>query len=164
MQLNNDANPVNFKDLSDNRRGLKALGVQHGDMVSGICTEPCPVVARLLIRMDTQVYMYYTVERQVEAVARPETKAFGAKMTVADISARQFRLERQEKAHTASVSFDRWAAQRFQEYVASALAFNIKRGGIMYGTVDSETNEVRVEAIYEPHQEGTPHRLVSGHA
>lgn len=33
-----------------------------------------------------------------------------------------------------SVSFDRNAANVFQSYVQSALAFSIKRGGILYGT------------------------------
>ncbi len=33
-----------------------------------------------------------------------------------------------------SCSFDRNAANVFQSYVQSALAFSIKRGGILYGT------------------------------
>ena len=39
----------------------------------------------------------------------------------------------------------------FQSYVQSALAFSIKRGGILYGTKDEEGN-VTVHAIYEPPQ------------
>ena len=38
----------------------------------------------------------------------------------------------------ASVSFERHAANVFQSYVQSALAFSIKRGGILYGQVDDE--------------------------
>ena len=41
----------------------------------------------------------------------------------------------------------------FQTYVQSALAFSIKRGGILYGSKDEEGN-VTVHAIYEPPQVG----------
>lgn len=58
---------------------------------------------------------------------------------------------RQEEPHCASVSFDRHAANIFQTYVASALAFSIKRGGILYGNKDEEGNTM-VHAIYEPPQ------------
>lgn len=58
---------------------------------------------------------------------------------------------RQEEPHCASVSFDRHAANVFQTYVSSALAFSIKRGGILYGNKDEEGN-VMVHAIYEPPQ------------
>lgn len=46
----------------------------------------------------------------------------------------QTRIERQDTPHAASASFDFGAANAFQSYVASALAFSIKRGGILYGT------------------------------
>ncbi len=46
----------------------------------------------------------------------------------------QTRIERQDAPHAASASFDFGAANAFQSYVASALAFSIKRGGILYGT------------------------------
>lgn len=58
---------------------------------------------------------------------------------------------RQEEPHCASVSFDRHAANIFQTYVSSALAFSIKRGGILYGNKDEEGNTM-VHAIYEPPQ------------
>ena len=58
---------------------------------------------------------------------------------------------RQEEPHCASVSFDRHAANMFQSYVQSALAFSIKRGGVLYGNKDEEGN-VTVHAIYEPPQ------------
>ena len=58
---------------------------------------------------------------------------------------------RQEEPHCASVSFDRHAANIFQTYVSSALAFSIKRGGILYGKKDEEGN-TSVHAIYEPPQ------------
>ena len=58
---------------------------------------------------------------------------------------------RQEEPHCASVSFDRHAANAFQTYVSSALAFSIKRGGILYGNKDEEGNTT-VHAIFEPSQ------------
>ena len=54
-------------------------------------------------------------------------------MSVDEMIARQMRIERQEAAHCASVSFERHAANAFQSYVRDALAFSIKRGGILYG-------------------------------
>ena len=64
---------------------------------------------------------------------------------------------RQETPHCASVSFERHAANAFQGYVRDALAFSIKRGGLLYGSV-SEDKKVTVEAIYEPPQVGAcPH-------
>lgn len=61
---------------------------------------------------------------------------------------------RQEAPHCTSLSFNRHAANAFQQYVMAAHAFSIKRGGILYGTVQ-EGGEVLVEAIYEPPQ--VPH-------
>jgi nuclear protein localization family protein 4 len=53
---------------------------------------------------------------------------------VADIVAKQRRVERQDKPAVEGVSFDRSAANMFQQYCQSALAFSIKRGGLLYGT------------------------------
>ena len=58
---------------------------------------------------------------------------------------------RQETPHCASVSFERHAANAFQRYVAGAINFSIKRGGLLYGSV-GEGGHVRVDAIYEPPQ------------
>jgi len=80
-------------------------------------------------------------------------------MTVEEMVARQIRIERQEQPKVASVSFDRHAADVFQAYVRTALAFSIKRGGILYGIVD-EADNVKVEFIYEPPQEGSADQLV----
>ncbi|KAI8466686.1 MAG: NPL4 family-domain-containing protein [Monoraphidium minutum] len=118
---------------------LASLGVAHGDMV----------------------YMLYHFERQVEpAVAKTlfDRRQFGAHVSVHDIAAKQRRIERQDKPKVESCSFDRNAANVFQSYVQSALAFSIKRGGILYGTVDEGKN-VRVEFVYEPPQEGGPEAL-----
>ena len=58
---------------------------------------------------------------------------------------------RQETPHCTSVSFERHAANAFQSYVSGALAFSIKRGGVLYGNIDEEGRAV-VEVIYEPEQ------------
>ncbi|KAL3153175.1 hypothetical protein ABBQ38_011927 [Trebouxia sp. C0009 RCD-2024] len=131
--------PEQFKDLSNNKVRLKQAGVQHGDMI----------------------YMHYPFARKVESVIKKsvfEGRGFGAKMTVEQLIAKQTRIERQEEPHCASVSFDRHAANVFQTYVSSALAFSIKRGGILYGNKDEEGN-VMVHAIYEPPQEGNAETL-----
>ena len=57
----------------------------------------------------------------------------GPSMSVNEMIARQTRIERQESPHCASVSFERHAANAFQSYVRDALAFSIKRGGVLYG-------------------------------
>ena len=83
----------------------------------------------------------------------------GTHMTVDELVAKQTRIERQETPHAASVSFERHAADAFQSYVRDALAFSIKRGGLLYGTVD-DGGKVSVEAIYELQQVGFIHALV----
>eukprot|EP00803_Ostreobium_quekettii_P001724 evm.model.scf_441EXC.17 EVM.evm.TU.scf_441EXC.17 scf_441EXC:83479-85016(-) len=80
-------------------------------------------------------------------------------MTVEEMMSRQMRIERQEHPKVASVSFDRHAANVFQAYVRTALAFSIKRGAILYGTVDEENN-VRVQFVFEPPQEGSTEQLL----
>eukprot|EP00775_Hariotina_reticulata_P004570 gene4570-4825_t len=60
---------------------------------------------------------------------------------VADIVAKQRRVERQDKPAVEGLSFDRAAANIFQQYCQSALAFSIKRGGILYGT-DKDADSV----------------------
>ena len=62
---------------------------------------------------------------------------------------------RQETPHCSSVSFDRHAANSFQSYVSGALAFSIKRGGLLYGSIDEE-GKALVEVIYEPEQVTLP--------
>lgn len=47
-------------------------------------------------------------------------------MSIGAMVAQQTRIERQEAPHAASVSFDRHAANAFQQYVHAALAFSIK--------------------------------------
>jgi nuclear protein localization protein 4 homolog len=139
------SDPSDYADLSDDARRLRGdYGCEHGEMLY------------LLHHLEGRKVEPAYKRNELDAAGRP----FGARMTVADISARQFKLERQDKAAAASVSLDRWAANKFQEYVSSALAFSIKRGGLMYGTVDEEGKAVSVDVIYEPPQRGTPHSLV----
>lgn len=47
-------------------------------------------------------------------------------MSISAMVAQQTRIERQEAPHAASVSFDRHAANAFQQYVHAALAFSMK--------------------------------------
>mmetsp|Transcript_11103 Transcript_11103/g.19353 ORF Transcript_11103/g.19353 Transcript_11103/m.19353 type:complete len:416 (+) Transcript_11103:279-1526(+) len=125
--------PQEFTDLTMEHAGVRALGCVHGDML----------------------YMLYSGERQVEPVVKKgvlDSRPFGAKTTVSEIAAKQMRVERQDKAVVASISFDRQTANQFQQYVQGAFKFSIKRGGLLYGTV--EDNEVKVEFIYEPPQQG----------
>ena len=68
----------------------------------------------------------------------------GPSMNVNEMIARQTRIERQEAANCASVSFERHAANAFQSYVRDALAFSIKRGGILYGCASCFSNTFAV--------------------
>lgn len=141
MLLSKDPQLLTAKDapngisiLPDGAALLSSVGVSHGDIV----------------------FMLYHFERHVEPALQKtlfDKRQFGAHVSIHDITAKQRRIERQDKAHVESVSFDRNAANVFQSYVQSALAFSIKRGGILYGTVDEASN-LRVEFVYEPPQEG----------
>lgn len=75
-------------------------------------------------------------------------------MTVADMIARQTRIEHQDKPKAASVSFDGQAANVFQAYIGAALGFSLQRCGLLYGECDERTGAVLVHFIYEPPQQG----------
>ena len=126
-----------FQDLKDTSAPLSSLGLSNGSVL----------------------FLFYEGERPVAGPTVTPSGFYGKKMTIEDLIARQMRIERQENPHCSSVSFDREAASTFQHYVNETLAFAIKRGGIMYGTVD-EKNDVSVEFIYEPPQQGTEDNLV----
>lgn len=132
-------NPESFKDMIDEEAPLESLGIQHGDMI----------------------YLLYDFERQVEGpkLSEFEKRSFGAHMTIESMVAKQTRIERQENALCTSASFEMHAANMFQSYIQSALAFSIKRGGILYGEIDEDSN-VLVHAILEPPQEGNADRLM----
>ncbi|KAF5830350.1 NPL4 family-domain-containing protein [Dunaliella salina] len=131
--------PQDIADLDNGSKCLKAVGVNHGDML----------------------YMLYSGERQVQPAFKRswlDVRPLGHATTAAEIAAKQPRISRQEEAMVASLSFDRDAANHFQSYVQSALAFSIKRGGFIYGTVDDSMN-VKAEIVYEPPQDGTSMHL-----
>ncbi|MBA0854216.1 hypothetical protein Goshw_027677, partial [Gossypium schwendimanii] len=132
------ADLLRFTDMSDPSRPLSSLNLSHGSVV----------------------FLYYQGERTVRGGA-PVCPAgsFGRKMTMDDLIAKQTRITRQESPHCDSVSFDRDSANAFQRYVNETLAFAVKRGGFMYGTV-SEEGRVEVDFIYEPPQQGMEDDLI----
>lgn len=103
-----------------------------------------------------QVFCFYEGTRDVNPGYKKSlisTRPFGVHLDVAGIMAKQVRIERQDSAHVAAVSFDRYAVHAFQQYVQSAHAFSIKRCGILYGRL-GEDKVVYVDAVYEPDQTG----------
>uniref|UniRef100_A0A0D6R0B3 MPN domain-containing protein n=1 Tax=Araucaria cunninghamii TaxID=56994 RepID=A0A0D6R0B3_ARACU len=130
----NDAHK--FCDMADPNSPLSLLGIGHGHII----------------------FLAYDGNRTIAGPQISPAGSFGKKMTMDDLIARQMRIERQEKPHCQGVSFDRDAANAFQQYVNETLAFAVKRGGLMYGTV-SEEGEVSVNFIYEPPQQGTEDKL-----
>ncbi|ERN16838.1 hypothetical protein AMTRI_Chr02g221630 [Amborella trichopoda] len=128
---------LQFSDMADPQTLISSLGIGHGSMI----------------------FLSYEGERTVAGPSVKPAGLFGKKMTVEDLIARQMRISRQENPNCASVSFDRDAANAFQHYVNESLAFAVKRGGFMYGTVTSD-GEVSVNFIYEPPQQGTEDNLL----
>ncbi|PWA34185.1 nuclear pore localization protein NPL4 [Artemisia annua] len=126
--------PQQFTDMSNPDTLISSLGISHGSML----------------------FLSYEGER---TVAGPAVRLSGRKMTMDDLIAKQMRIVRQESANCEMVSFDRDAANGFQAYVNNTLAFAVKRGGFMYGTVD-EVGKVNVDFIYEPPQQGTENSLI----
>lgn len=126
-----------FTDMSDPQTPISALGVTHGSIV----------------------YLAHDTQRTVSGPTFSPAGSFGRKMTMDDLIAKQMRVSRQETPHCASVSFDRDAANAFQHYVNETLAFAVKRGGFMYGTV-ADDGAVEVDFIYEPPQQGTEENLI----
>lgn len=103
-----------------------------------------------------QVFCFYEGSRDVNPGYNKSlisTRPFGVHLDVAGIMAKQVRMERQDTAHIAAVSFDKYAVHAFQQYVQSAHAFSIKRCGLLYGHV-GEDKVVYVDAVYEPEQSG----------
>jgi len=132
--------PDQFEDLQDATLTLASLGIKNGSMV----------------------YLWYDMERDVEPAYKKsefEKRPFGSHMNVDQLMAKQTRIERQEEAKISSVSFDRNAANAFQAYSMNVLGFSIKRAGLLYGTVDEE-GCVRVDAVYEPPQQGSVDSVV----
>lgn len=106
------------------------------------------------------IFLAYEGERTVQGPAAfSPAGSFGKKMTMDDLIAKQMRVSRQENPHCELVSFDRNCANAFQHYVNENLAFAVKRGGFMYGTV-TEEGKVEVNFIYEPPQQGLEDNLL----
>ncbi|KAJ0052147.1 hypothetical protein Pint_01084 [Pistacia integerrima] len=125
-----------FTDMSNSNTPLSSLNISHGSII----------------------FLSYEGERSIKGPAIQPAGSFGRKMTMDDLIAKQMRVTRQENPHCDSVSFDRDCADAFQHYVNESLAFAVKRGGFMYGTV-SEDKKVEVNFIYEPPQQGTEEML-----
>ncbi|KAL9429236.1 hypothetical protein AB3S75_031113 [Citrus x aurantiifolia] len=123
---------LQFTDMANPDRPLSSLSISHGSIV----------------------FLSYDGERNVRGPSFNPAGSFGRKMTMDDLIAKQMRVTRQENPHCESVSFDRDCADAFQQYVNETLAFAVKRGGFMYGTV-LEDKRVEVNFIYEPPQQGT---------
>ncbi|GAB4829712.1 hypothetical protein Ancab_019364 [Ancistrocladus abbreviatus] len=122
---------------------------------------PQTLISSLSIGHGSMIYLAYEGTREVSG-PKPNVSpagSFGKKMTMDDLIAKQMRVTRQENAHCELVSFDRDAANAFQHYVNDSLAFAVKRGGFMYGSV-SDAGKVEVDFIYEPPQVGTEERLM----
>uniref|UniRef100_A0A1J3CXM3 NPL4-like protein 2 n=2 Tax=Noccaea caerulescens TaxID=107243 RepID=A0A1J3CXM3_NOCCA len=151
--------PIHNQTLSTNRNLL--LAKTPADFIGfSDMTDPNLRISSLNLGHGSMVYLAYEGERTIRGgPAVTPAGSFGRKMTVEDLIARQMRVGRQEKSHCDSVSFDRDCANAFQHYVNESLAFAVKRGGFMYGTV-TEEGQVEVDFIYEPPQQGTEANLI----
>ncbi|KAF5744172.1 hypothetical protein HS088_TW08G00768 [Tripterygium wilfordii] len=128
---------LRFTDMSNPNTKLSSLNLSHGSIV----------------------FLAYEGERTIAGPTVQPAGSFGRKMTMDDLIAKQMRVTRQETSHCESVSFDRDCANAFQHYVNETLAFAVKRGGFMYGTV-ADDGKVEVNFIYEPPQQGTEENLM----
>ncbi|KAL0299375.1 UNVERIFIED_CONTAM: NPL4-like protein 1 [Sesamum radiatum] len=150
--------PVHAQILSTNQNLLLAKTpndlTQFTDM-----SDPNTLISSLNIAHGSIIFLAYEGERTVAGPTFHPAGSFGKKMTMDDLIAKQMRITRQENPHCELVSFDRDAANAFQHYVNETLAFAVKRGGLMYGTV-SEEGKVEVDFIYEPPQQGTEENLL----
>ncbi|KAI3682744.1 hypothetical protein L1987_82952 [Smallanthus sonchifolius] len=126
-----------FTDMSNPQTPISTLGITHGSII----------------------FLAYDGERTIAGPQIRPAGSFGRKMTMDDLIAKQMRITRQENPNCELVSFDRDAANGFQHYVNETLAFAVKRGGFMYGTVSDE-GKVEVDFIYEPPQQGTEEDLI----
>ncbi|XP_020581782.1 NPL4-like protein 2 [Phalaenopsis equestris] len=153
--------PIPSQILSRDRNLLIAKSPDEAASLSDL-TNPFTPLAALGISHGSFVFLSYdgmrSVPGPVGAATVTPAGSFGRKMTMDDLIARQMRVSRQENPHCESASFDRDAAHVFQLYVNETLAFAIKRGGFMYGSI-GEGGAVEVDFIYEPPQAGTEDAL-----
>ncbi|KAI4349591.1 hypothetical protein L6164_010158 [Bauhinia variegata] len=150
--------PIHNQTISTNQNLL--LAKTHEDLLRFTdMANPDTPLSALNISHGSIVFLSYEGERRVAGPAFNPAGSFGRKMTMDDLIAKQMRVARQENPHCELVSFDRDCANAFQHYVNETLAFAIKRGGFMYGTV-SEEGKVEVNFIYEPPQQGSEENLL----
>uniref|UniRef100_A0A7N0SYK7 MPN domain-containing protein n=1 Tax=Kalanchoe fedtschenkoi TaxID=63787 RepID=A0A7N0SYK7_KALFE len=147
--------PVQSQTLSTNQNLLLAKTPSDAARFTDMLNPHAPL-SSLNLAHGSIVYLAYEGERNVPGrpAAFSPAGSFGKKMTMDDLIAKQMRVGRQENPNCELVSFDRDAANGFQQYVNETLAFAIKRGGFMYGVVTEEST-VEVNFIYEPPQEGS---------
>ncbi|KAF3579677.1 hypothetical protein DY000_02031858 [Brassica cretica] len=151
--------PIHNQTLSADRNLLLAKSPEEFLGFTDM-TDPNLPICSLNLSHGSILYLAYEGERTIRGgPAVTPAGSFGRKMTVDDLIARQMRVSRQEKSHCDSVSFDRDCANAFQHYVNESLAFAVKRGGFMYGSV-SEGGEVEVNFVYEPPQQGMEDNLI----
>ncbi|CAI9781138.1 unnamed protein product [Fraxinus pennsylvanica] len=150
--------PTHSQTLSTNQNLLLAKTLDDFTRFTDML-DPITRISALNIGHGSIVYLAYEGERTVAGPVFNPAGSFGRKMTVDDMIAKQMRVTRQENPHCEHVSFDRDAANAFQNYVNETLAFAVKRGGLMYGTVSPE-GKVEVDFIYEPPQQGTEENLL----
>ncbi|CAN4098215.1 unnamed protein product [Withania somnifera] len=150
--------PVQSQALSANQKLLLAKTPEDWSRFTDMANPHTPI-SSLNLAHGSIVYLAYEGERTIAGPAVHAAGSFGKKMTMDDLIAKQMRVTRQENPHCELVSFDRDAANAFQHYVNETLAFAVKRGGFMYGTVSPE-GKVEVDFIYEPPQQGTEENLL----
>ncbi|WZY87435.1 hypothetical protein YC2023_044170 [Brassica napus] len=151
--------PIHNQTLSTDRNLLLAKSPEESLSFTDM-TDPNLPISSLNLSHGSILYLAYEGKRTIRGgPAVTPAGSFGRKMTVDDLIARQMRVSRQEKSHCDSVSFDRDCANAFQHYVNESLAFAVKRGGFMYGSV-SEGGEVEVNFVYEPPQQGMEDNLI----
>ncbi|XP_027350778.1 NPL4-like protein 1 [Abrus precatorius] len=150
--------PVQNQTLSTNQNLLLAKSLEDLLRFTDMSNPDAPL-SSLNLSHGSIVFLAYDGERRVPGPAFNPAGSFGRKMTMDDLIAKQMRVTRQENPHCELVSFDRDCANAFQHYVNETLAFAVKRGGFMYGTV-SEEGRVEVDFIYEPPQQGSEENLL----
>lgn len=153
--------PIQSQILSTNQNLLLAKTVDDISQFTDMSNPQTPLSSlNLNLNHGSIIYLAYEGERTVAGgpLIHP-AGSFGKKMTMDDLIAKQMRITRQENPHCELVSFDRDSANAFQHYVNETLAFAVKRGGFMYGTVSPE-GKVEVDFIYEPPQQGTEDNLI----
>ena len=106
------------------------------------------------------VYCKHSMSERVAKPGAVKANPVRNKMTVDDLVAQEIRVGAQTDPHCCKVSFCRVAAQAFQAYVNANTGFSVMRCGWLYGTMNAETREVKVQAIYEPRQEGGTDRFI----